>query len=321
MVVAVVIFAWTNGFHDASDSVATALATGALTPRVALTLTSVLSVIGGLFGLSVAQTLHIGLIEVPIARPGLGLVCAALLAAIVWNLGTWWFGMPSSSSHALLGGMVGAGLVAGAGIDWWLVQQSILLPMLVSPVLGFFAAWLFSRLLMRATQGSAHGITSRRFRMGQTVSTSAMALVHGLQDAQRSAGTVVIALVATGHLTGEAASVPVWAGLLITAAIGGGAAFGGRRIIRTLGRGITPLHPVTGFAAETVAAGALFVASGPFAVPVSSTHVVVASIMGGGATGGLRAIRWRVIRRIAVVLLLTPMVTAGLAAVTYQLAD
>jgi len=312
-------FAWLNGFHDASNAVATSLATRALTPRVALTLAAALNVIGGLFGVSVAQTLQGSLLEVPVAQPGVGLVLVALLAAIAWNLGTWWFGMPSSSSHALLGGMAGAGLVAGARIDWGLMQERVLVPMLVAPLVGFFAAWLLARLLLRATQDAAHGRMLERFRLGQTVSASAMALGHGLQDAQKSAGAVMIALVATGHAAGRD-DVPLWVRLLVAVALGAGTAFGGWRIIRTLGRRITPIDPVTGFVAEAAAAGALYTASGVFAAPVSSTHLIVAAIMGGGATHGLRTIRWQVVRRIAAVFVLTPVVTAGLAALAYRLA-
>jgi PiT family inorganic phosphate transporter len=320
VVTAAVAFAWTNGFHDASNAVATPLATGAVKPRVALGLAASLNVIGGLFGVSVAQTLQRSILEVPVAQPGLGLVLAALLAAISWNMATWWFGIPSSSSHALLGGMAGAGLVAGARVDWDLMQQKVLLPMVVSPVVGFFAAWLLAWVLLRAVRDAANGPMQRRFRMAQTVSASAMAVGHGLQDAQKSAGAVVIALVATGHVEADG-PVPLWVRLAVALSLGAGTAFGGWRIIRTLGRRIAPVYPATGFAAEAVAAGALYAASGVFAAPVSSTHVMVASVMGAGATGGLRVIRWQVVRSIAAVFVLTPVVTAGLAALLYLAAD
>jgi inorganic phosphate transporter, PiT family len=191
--------------------------------------------------------------------------------------------------------------------------------MVLSPLVGFFGAWLLTRALMRATQDAAHGSTRRRYRMAQTVSASAMALGHGLQDAQKSAGAVMIALVVTSHAS-HADDVPLWVRLLVSGALGLGTAFGGWRIVRTLGRRIAPIEPLTGFAAEAVAAASLYTASGVFAAPVSSTHVIVASIMGGGATHGLRAIRWQVVRRIAVVFVLTPVVTAGMAALLYQLA-
>ncbi|MDQ1288893.1 MAG: inorganic phosphate transporter, PiT family [Actinomycetota bacterium] len=312
------VFAWTNGFHDAANAVATPLATGALRPGIALALSAVLNVVGGLLGVSVAQTLQGSLFEVPVNHPGMRLVLAALLAAIAWNLVTWWFGLPSSSSHALVGGIAGAGLAAGAGVDWGLMCEKVLLPTLVSPVIGFVGAWLFTWVLMRATQDAAHGPMLRRFRIAQVVSASAMALGHGLQDAQKTAGVVLLALIASGHAE-DGASAPMWVRLVTALALGAGTAFGGWRIIRTLGRRITDVHPVTGFAAEAVAAGALYTASGVFAVPVSSTHVLVASIMGSGATRGLRAIHWPVIGKIAVVFAATPFATAALASACYQL--
>lgn len=318
VVVVALIFAGTNGFHDAANAVAMPLATGALTPRVALGMAAVLNVVGGLFGVSIAQTLQSSLLDVPVARPGLGLVLSALLAAVFWNMATWWFGMPSSSSHALLGGLAGAGLAAGARVDWALMQDKVLLPMFLSPLVGFFAAWLLSRLLLRATQDAANGPMRRRFRMAQTVSASAMAAGHGLQDAQKSAGAVVVALVATGDLAADA-PVPFWVRALVAVALGVGTAFGGWRIIRTLARRIAPVTPVTGFAAEAVAATSLYATAGIFAVPVSTTYVITASIMGSGAVGGLRAIRWSVVRWIALVFLSTPLATAGLAALLYQL--
>jgi PiT family inorganic phosphate transporter len=319
VVVGALAFAWTNGFHDAANVVATPMATGALTPRLGLALAATLNVLGGLFGVSVAQTLRNSLFEMPVSHPGLGLVLAALSAAIAWNLITWWFGMPSSSSHALVGAITGAGLAAGAGVDWVLVYERILLPMAASPFIGFGAAWLLTWLLMRATQDAAHGPMLRRFRMAQTVSASAMALGHGLQDAQKTASVVVLALIASGHAE-EGSAAPLWVRVATALALGAGTAFGGWRIIRTVGRKIAAVHPVTGFTAEAVAAGSLYAAAGAFAVPVSSTHVLIASIMGAGATGGLRAVNWPVVGRIAVVFVATPLVTAGLATVLYEVA-
>lgn len=316
VVAAALVFAWTNGFHDASNAVATPLATGALTPRVGLWLAAVLNVVGGLFGVSVAQTLQRSLFEVPVSHPGLGLVLAALVAAIIWNLLTWWFGMPSSSSHALVGALAGAGAAAGARVDWEVMQERVLLPMLLSPVIGFLGAWLLTWLLLRATQDAANGPMLRRFRMAQTVSASAMALGHGLQDAQKTAGVVLVALIASGNVD-DGTTTPLWVRVATALALGAGTAFGGWRIIRTIGRRISAVNPVTGFTAEAIAAGSLYAASGAFAVPVSSTHVIVASVMGSGATGGLRAIRWLVVRRIAVVFAVTPLATAAMAALIY----
>jgi inorganic phosphate transporter, PiT family len=315
-VTAALVFAWTNGFHDASNSVATSLATGALTPRVALGMAALLNVVGGLFGVSVAQTLRRSLLTVPVHHPGPWLVVAALLAAIGWNLLTWWLGLPSSSSHALVGALAGAGLAAGAGVDWGVLGSYVLVPMLVSPVLGFLAAWALVAVLLRVTRDAAHAPTVRRFRLAQTVSAAAMALGHGLQDAQKTAAVVVVALVAEGRAP-QSDAVPMWVRTTVALALGAGTAFGGWRIMRTLGRRIAPVDPLTGFSAELVAAGSLYAAAGVFAAPVSSTHVIVASIMGGGATRGVRAIRWGQVRRIVLAFVLTPLVTAGLAALLY----
>jgi PiT family inorganic phosphate transporter len=194
--------------------------------------------------------------------------------------------------------------------------QQVLLPMVVSPLIGFAAGWLLVALLLRVTRDAAHAPTQRRFRLAQTVSASAMALGHGLQDAQKTAAVVALALAVAGRQAGSGA-VPVWVRLTVALSLGLGTAFGGWRIIRTMGYRIAPVDPIRGFAAEAVAAAALYAASGVFAAPVSSTHVIVASVMGGGATGGLRAIRWRVARRIALVFVLTPFATAAAAAALY----
>ena len=312
-VVAALAFAWTNGFHDAGNSVATSLATGALTPRVALALAALLNAVGGLLGVSVAEALSSGVLAVPVDVPGVGLVLAALVAAVGWNLLTWWYGLPSSSTHALFGGLAGAGLVAGAGVDWGLLDRLVLLPLVASPVIGLVLAWLLTVVLLRLLRDRPHAETRRRFRIAQTVSASAMALGHGLQDAQKTAAVVVLALVAHGDAR-AGAGVPVWVRLAVALALGAGTACGGWRIIATLGRRVAPLDPVGGFTAEVVAAASLYAAAGFFAAPVSSTHVLVASIVGTGATTSPRAVRWRQVGRIGVTFLLTPLVTGLVAA-------
>jgi inorganic phosphate transporter, PiT family len=316
-VVAALVFAWTNGFHDASNSIATSLATGALTPRVALALAAVLNTVGGLFGVSVAETLRRSLLTVPVDNPGLGLVVAALLAAIGWNLVTWRWGLPSSSSHALFGALAGAGLAAGVAVDWQVLGRSVLLPLLVSPVVGMTLAWLLVAALTRAVQDAPHATTLRGFRLAQTLSASAMALGHGLQDAQKTAAVVVVALVASGNAA-AGSDVPLWVRASVALALGVGTAFGGWRIMRTLGKRIAPVDPMTGFSAEIVAAGSLYAAAGVFAAPVSSTHVIVASIVGAGATRGLKAIRWRRVRPVVLAFVVTPLVTAAAAYLLYQ---
>ncbi len=309
-------FAWTNGMHDAANAVATSLSTGALTARVALVMAAVLNAVGAMLGVGVAQTVGTQLVEVPVAAPGLGVVLAALVAAIAWNLVTWWFGLPSSSSHALIGGLAGAGLAVGARVDWEVMRDLVLLPTVLSPLLGFAGAWLFMVVLARWARRTERGRALRRFRLAQTVSAAAMALGHGLQDGQKTMGVIVLALGAGGAAapTGASDGVPLWVRLAAAVAIGLGTAAGGWRIIATLGRRITRIDAPVGFASETVAAGVLYGAAGLAGAPISTTHVITASVLGAASTRGLRTVRWDVVRRIALAWVLTPLVTGGFAA-------
>jgi PiT family inorganic phosphate transporter len=311
-------FAWTNGFHDAANAVATSLTTRALTPRVALGLAAVLNGVGALLGVGVARTIGGELVTVPVSRPGLGLVLAALVAAIGWNLLTWWFGVPSSSTHALVGGLAGAGMAAGAAVDWDVVTVKVLLPLLVSPVLGFGLAWAGTRAVQRAFRDAAYGAALPRFRLAQSVSAAAMALGHGLQDGQKTMGVMVLALVAAGEQGGV--DVPWSVRLSAAGALALGTLAGGWRLIRTLGRRLVHVTPVTGCTAETVAAGLLYASAYVFSVPVSTTHTLTSAIAGAGASRGWRVLRWRVLRRIAVAWLVTIPVTALVAAVLYGVA-
>lgn len=312
VVVLALFFAWTNGFHDAANSVATSLTTGALTPRVALPLSAVLNVVGALLGVGIAELVGSRLLLTPVNHPGLGLVAGALVAAIGWNLLTWYRGLPSSSSHALLGALAGAGTAAGVGVDWPLVTRGVLLPMLVSPVLGFVGAWLLMLALLRGFRDAAHGPAIRRFRMAQGVSAAAMSVGHGLQDGQKTMGVLLLALVAAGQ-AGASDGVPLWARLLVSVALGLGTLSGGWRIIRTLSRRIAKVDPTMGFAAEAVAATILYAAAGPVGVPVSSTHTVTTAIVGASSAAGARAIRWATVRRIGVAWLATPLLTFAVA--------
>lgn len=312
------VFAWTNGFHDTSNAVATSLATGALTPRVALGMAALLNGIGSLFGVGLAVLVGQQLVDAPVPHPGLGLVLSALLAAIAWNLLTWAYGMPSSSSHALLGGLAGAGLAAGAHVDWGLVGGKVLLPMLASPLAGFAGAWLLTAGLLVVFRSARHAAAVRGFRLAQTVSASAMALGHGLQDGQKTMGVIVLALAAAGAAP-DGGGVPLWVRLASAAALAGGTAAGGFRIIRTLARRVAPIDPVTGFAAETVAAGVLYLTAGVLNAPVSSTHAITAAVLGAGSTRGGRRIRWRTVRLVLATWLATPVVTALAGGTLYLL--
>jgi len=323
VVLAALAFAWTNGFHDASNAVATSLSTGALTPRVALVMSAVLNAAGALIGVGIAELVGTHLLDVPVADPGVTLVLCAVLVAIAWNLLTWWWGMPSSSSQALLGALAGAGTAAGVRVQWDLIGTRVALPMLVSPVVGFVAAWLVMLILLRLFRDAAHGPAIRRFRMAQGVSSAAVSVGHGLQDGQKAMGVVVLALVASGHLARGSGGVPVWVRLAVAGALGLGTLAGGWRIIRTLARRIVPMDPVTGFAAQSVTAVVLYLAAGLGALPVSTTHTVTSAIVGAGSTSGLRTLRWTTIRSVLLVWLLTAPATftaaAALVALTNRL--
>ena len=310
-------FAWMNGFHDASNAVATSLSSATLTARVALPLAGVLNVAGALLGVGVAQTIGTRLVDVPVSSPGLGLVAAALVAAFGWNVATWSLGLPSSSSHALIGGLTGGALAAGGVVQWGVVRDLVLVPMVLSPVVGFALAWLLMAAIVRSVREVTYGTARRRFKIAQTVSASAVALGHGLQDGQKTMGVIVIALAAGGR---GVDSVPLWVRVASAVALGAGTVVGGGRIIRTLGRRVVPVDPVSGFAAESVSAVVL-AGTAVFQAPVSSTHTVTASIMGAGSTRGRRGIRWAVVRRILLAWVLTPFATALGAAALYMVGD
>jgi inorganic phosphate transporter, PiT family len=309
VVVLALAFAWSNGFHDASNAVATSLTTGALTPRIALGMAAALNAVGALLGVGLTGLFGASLIDLPLHRPGVGLVAAGLASALGWNVLTWWLGVPSSSSHALLGGLAGAGLAAGAGIDWGLLAVKVGLPMMVSPLVGFAGAWLVMLALLRVFRDAAYGPALRRFRLAQSVSAAAMAVGHGMQDGQRTMGMLLLALPGVVAAGPDAAAVPMWVRGSVAIALGIGTASGGWRVMRTLSRRLVPVEPTMGFAAQAVSAGVLYLATAVAAVPVSTTHTTTAAIMGAGSTAGLRAIRWGTVRRIAVAWLLTPLVT------------
>jgi PiT family inorganic phosphate transporter len=250
---------------------------------------------------------------------GLVVVVAALLGAIVWNLVTWYFGLPSSSTHALIGGLVGAGLASATVVHWNQVVDKVVVPMVVSPVVGFVLAYLLMLVILWAFRRRNPHRVQRRFRYAQVVSASAMALGHGLQDAQKTMGVVVLALVAGGYHD-KSGSIPVWVVIGAATAISLGTWAGGWRIMRTLGRRIIELDPAHGFAAETTAAVILYVTAFIFAAPISTTHTITSSIMGVGATRRLSAVRWGVARNIVAAWILTIPMAALVAAACYAVA-
>ncbi|MFF7772371.1 anion permease [Streptomyces massasporeus] len=296
-------FDFTNGFHDAANAIATSISTRALTPRVALAMAAVMNFCGAFLGTGVAQTVGSGIIEAPEATSGLLLVLCALLGAIGWNLFTWWRGLPTSSSHALIGGLVGAALAASATVQWSGILDKVVLPMLLSPLVGVVLGYLLHTGILWVFRRSTPRRTVRRFRTAQTVSAAAMGLGHGLQDAQKTMGVIVLALVTAGWQDGF--SVPVWVIAAVALAMAAGTYTGGRRIITTLGRRIVHLDPPRGFAAETAAAAVLYTTAFLVKAPISTTQTITAAILGAGATRRFSDVRWQVARSIGTAWILT----------------
>jgi inorganic phosphate transporter, PiT family len=308
------VFDYTNGFHDAANAIATSVSTRALAPRTALVMAAVLNLVGAFLGTAVATTVGSGIIAPPEGLAGLTVVLAALLGAIGWNLTTWWFGLPSSSSHALIGGLVGAALASAGEVQWNGVVDKVVIPMVVSPLVGFTLAGIVMLALLWIFRRGRPTRLTRGFRRAQTVSAAAMALGHGLQDAQKTMGVIVLALVVGGFHQGF--DVPWWVVVLAAGALSAGTYAGGWKIMRTLGRRIIDLDPPRGFAAESTASAVLYTTAFVFAAPISTTQTITSSILGVGATKRLSAVRWGVAGNIAVAWVLTiPMaaLTAALA--------
>ncbi len=323
-VVAVALcFDYTNGFHDAANAIATSISTRALTPRIALTLAAVMNFVGALLGQGVARTVS-EVISPPGGSHGLVVVLAALAGAIVWNLITWYYGLPSSSSHALIGGLVGAelaALVAGAGsggVHWSTIVGKVLVPMVLSPVIGIALAFLVMLGFMWVLRRRNPHRVFRGFRFAQTISAAALALGHGLQDAQKTMGVIFLALV-TGGFYASDDPLPLWVIVCAASAISLGTYSGGFRVMRTLGRRIIHLDPARGFSAESVGAAVLYTTAFVYHAPVSTTHVISSAIMGAGATRRASAVRWGVARSIVVAWVLTFPAAGAVAAVAYWL--
>jgi inorganic phosphate transporter, PiT family len=311
-------FNYTNGFHDAANAIATSVSTRALTPRVALAMAAVFNLLGSFLGAKVAKTVGSGIIELPDGKSSLVVVFAALVGAITWNLLTWYFGLPSSSSHALIGGLVGAALAAGTTVLWHGVVDKVLIPMVLSPFVGLVLGYLVMVAILWLFRNASPSRVTRGFRAGQSVSAAAMSLGHGMQDAAKTMGVVVLALTVGGYHTGD--SIPLWVYFLTAATLAAGTYAGGWRIMRTLGRRIIELDPPHGFAAESTASSVLFVAAIGYGVPISTTHTITSAIMGVGATKRLSAVRWGVAGNIVTAWIFT-MPGAGLvAAVAYVVA-
>ncbi|MFF4410039.1 anion permease [Streptomyces sp. NPDC002536] len=309
-------FTYTNGFHDSANAIATSVSTRALTPRAALAMAAVMNLAGAFLGSGVAHTVSKGLIETPTGNQGMLILFSALVGAIVWNLVTWYFGLPSSSSHALFGGMVGAALAGSSTVYWWGVWDKVVLPMFLSPLVGLVLGYLVMVAIMWLFRKANPHKAKRGFRIAQTVSAAGMALGHGLQDAQKTMGIVVMALV-IGNVEGPNDPIPVWVKIACAVMLSLGTYAGGWRIMRTLGRKIIELDPPQGFAAETTGASVMFSTAFLFQAPISTTHVITSAIMGVGATKRVNAVRWGVAKNIILGWFITMPAAAAVAALSY----
>ena len=320
IVVAVVVvalaFDYTNGFHDAANAIATSVSTRALTPRIALILAAVMNFVGALLGQEVAKTVS-DVISPPSGNHGLVIVLAGLVGAITWNLITWYFGLPSSSSHALIGGLVGAALAAGAGVHWKTILDKVVIPMVISPLFGFAAAFGVMLAIMWIFRRRSPQKVQRGFRLMQTLSAAALALGHGLQDAQKTMGVIFLALIAGGYYPATQEELPLWVVIVAASAISLGTYSGGWRIMRTLGRRIIHLDPARGFSAESVGAAVLYTTAFVYHAPISTTHTITSAIMGAGATKRFSAVRWGVARSILVAWVSTFPAAGAVAALVY----
>ncbi len=317
VVVVALVFDYTNGFHDAANAIATSISTRALTPRIALAMAAIMNFVGAFLGQKVAKTVS-ETISPPEGTQGLVIVMAGLLGAITWNLITWYYGLPSSSSQALVGGLAGAAIASGTMVNWDTVVQKVVIPMLVSPLVAFGLAFAAMVAIMWIFRRAHHGRANRGFRIAQTFSAAAMALGHGLQDAQKTMGVIFLALLTGGYVT-EGDGLPTWVIVSAATAISLGTWSGGWRIMRTLGRRIIHLDPARGFAAESVAATVLYTTAYVYEAPISTTHTITSAVMGVGATKGAKAVRWGVARSILTAWVLTFPMAALAAGLCYGL--
>ncbi len=309
-----VAFDYINGFHDTANAIATSVSTRALSPRVAIAMSATANFVGALTGTAVAKTVGSGLIEQQFE--GQVVIAAALTGAIVWNLLTWRLGIPSSSSHALIGGLLGA-VAAAAGFGAWKMDgilNKVVIPLVSSPIAGFLIGLGVMILIFNLFKRVHPKRMNDRFRRLQVVSAGFMAFSHGSNDAQKTMGVMTLALLSAGII--DEFRVPLWVILVAASAMSLGTAAGGWRIIKTMGTKVVKLDPVHGFAAETTAASVIFGAS-LLGMPVSTTHVISSAIMGTGSSDRFNAIHWAVARNIGVAWVLTIPATAMTAALAY----
>ena len=310
-------FDFTNGVHDTANAVATSISTRAMRPRTAVTMAAVLNFVGAFISLEVAATVATGIVDPTAVTPTI--VFAGLVGAITWNLATWWFGLPSSSSHALIGGLVGASLMA-AGPEAVIVSglvESVMVPALVAPLLALFVAGAAIVAAYRIVGRLRPGPVSYGFRLGQVLSGGLFSLAHGTNDAQKTMGIIFLALIASGELDADA-GVPFWVVFSAAAAIAAGTYVGGARIIKTMATRIIKMDPAQGFSAQASGAAVIFSASA-VGFPLSTTHVISGAIMGAGAAKRASAVKWGVAGNIVVAWVLTLPAAAAVGGMTYAI--
>jgi len=313
LVVVVVValgFDFTNGFHDTANAVATSVSTRALSPRLAVFVAAVANLAGAFVTTAVAKTVGKGIIDTGLANEKT--VLAALVGAIVWNLITWWLGLPSSSSHALIGGLVGAALAQSGtkGVQWHGLAHNIAIPAVIAPAIAFAGAFFLLLGIYWALVWITPGVANRTFRLGQLASGTWVAFTHGANDAQKTMGVIALALFESGHISHF--YIPTWVIVAAGLAIGAGTYVGGWRIMRTLGQRVFNMEPASGFAAQVTAGATIYMAT-RLGYPLSTTHVISGAVMGAGATKRLSAVRWGIAGNIVFAWLLT-IPAAGLVA-------
>lgn len=316
IVIFALIFDYVNGFHDSANAIATVVSTRALSPRQAILLAGVLNIVGAFISTNVAKTIGKGMVN-PTEVTQM-VILAGLFGAIIWNLITWYFGLPSSSSHALIGGLIGA-VIAHSGfnpVNWRGLIEKVVFPALVSPAIGLFLGFIFMLILIWLFRKAVPGKINNYFRKLQILSASFMALAHGTNDAQKTMGIIALALFSGGYIS--TFTIPLWVKIACAVTMGLGTAGGGWRIIRTLGTKTVKLHPIQGFAAET-SASIILMGTSFLGFPVSTTHVITSAIMGAGATQRLSAVRWGVANNILMAWVLTLPAAAIMSAISYKI--
>jgi PiT family inorganic phosphate transporter len=313
VIVLALVFDFINGFHDTAIAIATTVSTRVMTPRQAIIMAAILNFTGALISHNVAKTISSGLIYTTMIPQYV--VIGALIAAILWNLITWYYGIPSSSSHALIGGLIGASIACAAGLDvvqWGGVVKKVLIPLVTSPLVGFLLGFVVMKLLFLLLAGATPQFVNKWFAKLQILSAGFMAFFHGTNDAQKSMGIITFAMITAGLLPMNA-PVPIWVMLLCALAMSFGTAAGGWRIIKTMGVSMIKLQPINGFAAQTTAAATIAAASF-IGAPVSTTHITSSAIMGVGAAKRVKAVRWMVATNILWAWVITIPLTAIMGA-------